>query len=58
MMQRARQAIVLADHTKLGHIALYRIAPVTAMHRLINDSAAPPELVRELEQLGVAVQCV
>jgi DeoR/GlpR family transcriptional regulator of sugar metabolism len=55
MMQRARQTIVLADHTKLGHVALYRIAPITAMHMLITDSAAPPAIVRELETVHVSV---
>jgi DeoR/GlpR family transcriptional regulator of sugar metabolism len=56
MMRRARQTVVLADHTKLGHVALYRIAPVTAMHALITDRAAPPEIVRQLEAAGIAVE--
>jgi DeoR/GlpR family transcriptional regulator of sugar metabolism len=58
MMQRARRTIVLADHTKIGHVALYRSAPITAMQTLITDSAAPPEIVQELERLGIGVQVV
>jgi DeoR/GlpR family transcriptional regulator of sugar metabolism len=58
MMQRARQTIVLADHTKLGHVALYRIAPITAMQTLITDSDAPPDIIEQLEQLRIAVQAV
>lgn len=58
MMRRAGQTIVLGDHTKLGHIALYRIAPVTAMHTLITDSAAPPDMLDALEGQGVQVHAV
>jgi DeoR/GlpR family transcriptional regulator of sugar metabolism len=58
MMQRARQTIVLADHTKLGHVALYRIAPITAMQTLITDSDAPPDVIEQLKQLRIAVQAV
>lgn len=58
MMRRARQTIVLADHTKLGHTALYRIAPITAMHTLITDSAAAPELVAPIVASGAQVQKV
>jgi DeoR/GlpR family transcriptional regulator of sugar metabolism len=36
-LERARQTIVLADHSKLGHVALYRLAPVNAMNTLITD---------------------
>lgn len=56
MMRRARQTIVLADHTKLGHTALYRIAPITAMHTLITDSDAAPELITALRSSGIQVQ--
>ncbi len=58
MMQRARQTIVLADHSKIGHVALYRIAPVTAMQTLITGGAAPPEAIEGLERLGIGVQVV
>ncbi len=56
MMRRARQTIVLADHTKLGHTALYRIAPITAMHMLITDSGAPQALLTALRSSGTQVQ--
>jgi DeoR/GlpR family transcriptional regulator of sugar metabolism len=58
MMQRARQTIVLADQSKIGHVALYRIAPATAMQTLITGGAAPPEAIEELERLGIGVQRV
>jgi len=58
MMQRARQTIVLADHSKLEHVAFYRIAPVTAMQTLITDSGTPPETVHTFEEHGVQVHIV
>jgi DeoR/GlpR family transcriptional regulator of sugar metabolism len=57
-LQRTEQPIVLADHTKLGQVALYQIAPVEAARHLITGKAAPPEILRELETVGLAVQTV
>lgn len=57
MMQRAQRVIVLADHTKLGRVALYPIAPLSSVQTLITDRSAPPEqlsLVRE-QQIDVQV---
>ena len=55
-LQRARTAILLADHTKLGRVALYRIAPATAIHRVITSQGASADVVKELTDLGIAVQ--
>jgi DeoR/GlpR family transcriptional regulator of sugar metabolism len=54
-IERARQTFVLADHTKLGRVALYRIAPMSAVRTLITDPAAAPATVKALEAQGVAV---
>jgi DeoR/GlpR family transcriptional regulator of sugar metabolism len=54
-IERSRRALVLADHTKLGRAALYRIAPLASIGTLITDSGAPPEQVREFEAQGVEV---
>jgi DeoR/GlpR family transcriptional regulator of sugar metabolism len=56
MISRARQTIILADHTKLGRVAPYHIAPISAMHTLVTDTAAPAEVVRALEAPGITVQ--
>ncbi len=55
-LQRAKQTFVLADHTKLGRVALHYIAPISAMHTLITNQEASPELLARLKTLGVAVQ--
>lgn len=55
-IERAQQTIVLADHTKLERIALYAIAPITAIQTLITDRDASPETLSQLRDLGIAVQ--
>lgn len=55
MIERARQTVVLADHTKLGRVALWRIAPVSAVHTLISDQAAPPAILQAVKAQGVNV---
>ncbi|HTI13201.1 MAG TPA: DeoR/GlpR family DNA-binding transcription regulator [Dictyobacter sp.] len=54
-IQRAQQTIVLADHTKLGHIALHSITPITAIHTLITDQSAPDLLLSTLQEQGITV---
>ncbi len=56
-IQRAQQAIVLADSTKLGRVALHTIAPIHEIAVVITDNKADPEIVEELRALGVEV-CV
>lgn len=55
-LQRAKQAIVLADHTKLGQVALYRIAPIKAVHTLITDHHASPDLLEAFSGQGIEVR--
>ncbi len=54
-IRRARRVVVLADHTKLENVALYRIADISAIHTLITDAAAPAAAVDALRARGVEV---
>jgi DeoR family transcriptional regulator of aga operon/DeoR family fructose operon transcriptional repressor len=54
-MQRAQRTIVLADHTKLGRVALHSIAPISSMHTLITDHDASPTMLAELKELDIDV---
>lgn len=54
-IQRSLQTIILADHTKLGHVALHSIAPTTAIHTLVTDNAASPEMLQQFRELGIQV---
>jgi DeoR/GlpR family transcriptional regulator of sugar metabolism len=51
----ARELIVVADHSKLGRSALYRVAPVSALSILVTDTQADAEVVREFAEAGVEV---
>ncbi len=55
MLQRAQRTIVLADHTKLGRVTLHYIAPITAIHTLVTDHDAAPEVLPTLKELGIEV---
>jgi DeoR/GlpR family transcriptional regulator of sugar metabolism len=54
-IQRARQTFVLADHTKLGKVALHTIAPVTAIHHIITDSNTPLEIMNQFRSKHVEI---
>lgn len=55
LVQASRKVIVVADHTKLGVVALARIAPLPEVDVLITDERAPKETLREIELAGVKV---
>ena len=54
-IERARRTIVLADSTKIGHVALHSIAPITTMHTLVTDRDAPDDIVNALHTLSINV---
>jgi DeoR/GlpR family transcriptional regulator of sugar metabolism len=54
-LRRARRTIVLADHTKLERVALYRIAPITAIHTVITDTATAADAIHAFEAAGIGV---
>ena len=58
LITRARQAIVVADSSKLGQTALARICPLAEVHELITDAGADPALVAALEDGGLKVTTV
>lgn len=52
---RARRVVVVADASKLGRTAFTRIVPVTAVHTLITDTGADPEVAGAIRAAGVEV---
>lgn len=54
-IERARRVVVLADSSKLGVVALYRIAPIAAIHTLITDADATEAALVPLRVQGVEV---
>lgn len=55
LVEASQRVIVVADHTKLGVVALARIAPLSEVDVLITDEHAPQETLREIELAGVKV---
>lgn len=53
LIQGARKVVVVADHTKLGVVALAKIAALSEIDILITDEQAPKEMLREIELAGV-----
>lgn len=56
LLERASQVIVLADSTKLDRVALYPIAPLNAVHVLITNVGAPPQIIASIREQGVDVR--
>lgn len=55
LIQASRKVVVVADHTKLGVVALTSMAPLSEIDVLITDAHAPPETLQEIELAGVSV---
>jgi len=55
MMRAGREAIVVADHSKCGQVAAGFIAPLSAVHTLVTDSATPPDFVDLLAERNIRV---
>ena len=55
MIRRSRELIVVADHTKLGHVGLCQVAPIETVNILITDCKAAKQDIATLEQVGIKV---
>lgn len=58
ILKIGREVIVVADHTKCGASAIAFVAPITAVHTLITDTATPDDFVAAVRAQGVAVRVV
>lgn len=55
LVDATQKVVVVADHTKLGVIALAKIAPLSRVDVLVTDDKANPEVLREVELASVRV---
>jgi len=53
LIEAARKVVVVADHSKLGVVALAKIAPVSRVDVFVTDASADREMLREIELAGV-----
>jgi DeoR family fructose operon transcriptional repressor len=55
MITAARRTVLLCDHTKLGRVAVFKYAEMSAIDVLVTDSGMTTKDVRDLEAVGVEV---
>ncbi len=55
MIERARQRIVVADHTKLGQTMLNTVAPLHAIDTIITNSEADAGIIARLREEGIEI---
>ena len=53
MIEAASEVILLADHSKFGRQALVRVAPITAVHRIITTPGIDPAEAAAIRDLGI-----
>ena len=58
MIDRAHQVIVVADSSKIGHVAFAQICPVDAVTVVISDIGADSLAVKALQDAGPQVDLV
>jgi DeoR family transcriptional regulator, aga operon transcriptional repressor len=58
LIERANRVCVVADSSKLGHVAFARICRLSDVSELITDRAADPAQISELRELGLLVTVV
>lgn len=55
LLRSAREKIVVADSTKFGHTTFAKVCDLNAIDKIVTDEFAPPNLVKEIERLGIEV---
>lgn len=58
MIQQSKQAIVVADSTKIGIVMPALVCPISNIHMLITDMRAPEKVVRSFLKAGLEVRRV
>jgi DeoR/GlpR family transcriptional regulator of sugar metabolism len=58
LIKSAQEVIVVADSSKFGQTTFTSVAPIEAVDRIVTDSHATDQMVKELEQRGVEVLLV
>lgn len=53
MIEAAGEVILLADHSKFGRQALVRVAPITAVHRIVTTPGIDPAEAAAIRELGI-----
>jgi DeoR/GlpR family transcriptional regulator of sugar metabolism len=58
MISAASEVVLIADHSKFGHEALVRTAPLSAIDRIVTSTGVYPALVEAIRETGISVSVV
>jgi DeoR family transcriptional regulator of aga operon len=58
MIQQSKQAVVVADSTKIGIVTPALICPISGVHMLITDTNATDKAIAPFLERGIKVQRV
>lgn len=58
IFEMSENIIVIADHTKIGHVATNRVAPIEAAKMIVTSAKSPENLVDLIRARGVKVVLV
>lgn len=51
----SKNVIVVADHSKFGHVAAIRTAPITAVTKIITNLGGPQDILQAIRHMGVQI---
>jgi DeoR/GlpR family transcriptional regulator of sugar metabolism len=51
----SKNVIVAADHTKLGHVAAIRTAPISAARKIVTSVGGPKDIIQAIRRMGIEV---
>lgn len=51
----SKNVIVVADHSKFGHVAAIRTAPITAATTIVTDTGGPKDILQTIRQMGIQI---
>lgn len=54
-MEHAREVYILADHSKIGQVALFSISPLKNINTLVTDGKTPKNVIEILEKQHIRV---
>jgi DeoR/GlpR family transcriptional regulator of sugar metabolism len=58
MMRAAQRSVLMVDHSKLGRVALHRLAPLRDFELVLTDAQASRESLAEMREHGVRYEVV
>lgn len=55
IMNTSKTVIVAADHSKFGHVAAIRTAPITAASKIVTNVGGPKDILQAIRLMGIQI---